>query len=42
MEFNKEEIKALEEGLAEGLVKLIPGVKVKIILPKPAQAEDLL
>lgn len=38
MEITKDEIKSLEEGMEEGLQKLIPNAKVKIIIP---QAEEL-
>jgi hypothetical protein len=34
MKLDKEEIKAIEEGIVKGLKKIIPGVGVKIILPK--------
>lgn len=34
MKFDADEIAAMEEGMAEGLEKIIPGVKVKIILPE--------
>lgn len=39
MELTEEELKKLEEGIEEGLQKLIPNAKVKITVPK---AEDFL